>query len=191
MNQKNSYKCWTDGSLKGKVGISSHGGWGSIICDENGNVLQELCSGYTNTTNNRMEIRAVLETLKYFKEPSKLTIVSDSQYVVNTINEGWLEKWFEEKDYSKANLDLWFEILDLLKFHDVTMVWTKGHADNEMNNRVDELCQFAANCLNLPEDEYINNSEESGKPLVSESKTWGSDGFNSKSESGKITYSLR
>jgi len=186
----NNYHCWTDGSLKGKVGISSHGGWGSIICDENDNVITELCSGFTNTTNNRMEIRAVLETLRYFKEPSNLTIVSDSQYVVNTINEGWVKKWYEEKDYTKANLDLWFEILDYLDFHNVTMVWTKGHADNQMNNRVDELCQFAANCLNLPKDEYTNYSEESGKSLVSESQTRGSNGSNIGQKNGTILYSL-
>ena len=186
----NKYYCWTDGSLKGGTGKSSKGGWATIICDASGKVIQELYSGYRKTTNNRMEIRGVLETLKYFKEPTELIITSDSQYVVNTINEGWVRKWFVNKDYSKANLDLWFELLDYLDFHKVTMQWTKGHANNAMNNRVDELCQFAANCLNLPEDEYTNNSKEGGESLVSESETWRSDGTYSRSENGKITYSL-
>ena len=184
------YKCWTDGSLKGHVGISSKGGWGSIICDESENIIQELCGGFTNTTNNRMELRAVLETLRYFKEPAELEITSDSQYVVNSINEGWVQKWFEDKDYSKKNLDLWFELLDYLQFHKVTMLWTKGHANNDMNNKVDELCQFAANCLNLPKDEYTDNSKEIGESLVPESETRRSDGFNVRQENGKITYSL-
>lgn len=186
----NKYYCWTDGSLKGKVGKSSHGGWASIICDENGKIIKELYSGHRNTTNNREEIRGVLETLKYFKEPTELIITSDSQYVVNTINDGWVRKWFDNKDYTKSNLDLWFELLDYLDFHKVTMVWTKGHATNELNNRVDELCQFAANCLNLPEDEYTNNSKESGEPLVPKSETQRSDGINTGSEDRKITYSL-
>lgn len=184
------YYCWTDGSLKGKVGKSSHGGWASIICDESGKVVQELFSGHKNTTNNREEIRGVLETLKYFKEPTELIIVSDSQYVVNSINCGWVQRWFDCKDYTKSNLDLWFELLDYLHFHKVTMLWTKGHADNEMNNRVDELCQFAANCLNLPDDEYINNSEEGGESLVSESDSQRSNESDFKSKDRKITYSL-
>jgi ribonuclease HI len=108
-----------------------------------------------------MEAMAVLETLKWFKEPIEITIISDSQYVVNTINEDWVGKWYREKDYSKKNLDIWFEILDYLNYHKVTMEWTKGHADNTINNEVDELCVFAARCLNLPEDEFSNKSKKS------------------------------
>lgn len=150
------YICYTDGSFKSSI---SCGGWASIIYDEFGNTIKKLYQGYKNTTNNRMELMAVLETLKWFKEPSDITIVSDSMYVINTINEGWAKKWFEEKDYSKSNLDLWFQVLDYLDFHKVTMLWTKGHASNIINNQVDELAQFAATCLNLPEDEYIDNSK--------------------------------
>ena len=147
------YKAYTDGSFQSSINA---GGYASIICDESGNVVKELYQGFKNTTNNRMEVWAVLATLQYFKDPTDITIVSDSMYVVNTIKEGWIKKWFDNKDYSKKNLDLWFKILDYLDFHKVTVQWTKGHADNEMNNQVDELCVFAARCLNLPEDELSN-----------------------------------
>lgn len=153
------YKAYTDGSFQSSLyNGKGAGGYASIICDEHGNVIKELYQGFKNTTNNRCEIWGVLATLQYFKEPVDITIVSDSMYVVNTIKENWIKKWFSEKDYSKKNLDLWFKLLDYLDFHKVTMEWTKGHADNEMNNRVDELCVFAAKCLNLPEDELSNQS---------------------------------
>lgn len=147
------YKAYTDGSFQSSINA---GGYASIIYDESGNIVKELYQGFKNTTNNRMEVWAVLATLQYFKEPTNITIVSDSMYVVNTIKEGWIKKWFEDKDYSKKNLDLWFKILDYLDFHKVTVEWTKGHADNKENNQVDELCVFAARCLNLPEDELSN-----------------------------------
>ena len=182
------YRAYTDGSYQSS---RNAGGYASIIYDEFGNIVTRLYQGFKNTTNNRMEAKAVLETLKYFKEPVDITIVSDSMYVVNTINQGWVNKWFNDRDYSKSNLDIWFEILDYLSFHKVTMEWTKGHADNDMNNEVDELCVFAAQCLNLPEDEHINKSKEGGESLVSQSGTWRSNGSNVGSENRQITYSLR
>lgn len=181
------YKAYTDGSYQSSIQC---GGYASIIYDENNNLVTRLYQGFKNTTNNRMEARAVLETLKYFKEPTDITIVSDSMYVVNTINQGWVNKWFNDKDYSKSNLDIWFEILDYLDFHKVTMEWTKGHSDNQMNNEVDELCVFAAQCLNLPEDEHINKSKESRESLVPESETRRPTGFNVRSKDGEITYTL-
>lgn len=153
------YKCYTDGSYQDSI---KAGGYAAIICDEKGNIIKELYQGFKNTSNNRMEAKAVLEILKYIKEPSDITIVSDSMYVVNTINQGWVRKWFNEQDYTKSNLDIWFELLDYLDYHKVTMEWTKGHANNEMNERADELCVFAARCLNLPEDEFSNKSKKGG-----------------------------
>ena len=105
----------------------------------------------TNTTNNRMELRAVLETLKYFEEPVELTIISDSQYVIGGIN-GSAKKWIENSDLTKKNLDLWFQIVELLEKHKVTMIWTKGHIGNKWNEEADRLCVFAAQCYNLPKD---------------------------------------
>lgn len=83
------YKAYTDGSYQSSI---SAGGYASIIYDENNNLITRLYQGFKNTTNNRMEARAILETLKYFKEPVDITIVSDSMYVVNTINQGWVNK---------------------------------------------------------------------------------------------------
>ena len=171
----NSYICYTDGSYQDSL---KAGGYASIICDENGNVVKELYQGYRNTTNNRMEIMGVLAIFRYFKEPTKLTIISDSMYVVNTINERWIDKWFENKDWEKSNLDLWFEVMDWMDFHDVQMVWTKGHANNELNNRADELCVHAARCLNLPEDEHITYDQKSWESLVSKSRARGPNGNN-------------
>ena len=181
------YNCYTDGSYQDSI---KAGGYASIIYDENGNLIKELYQGFKNTTNNRMEARAVLETLKFFKEPSDITIVSDSMYVVNTINQGWVRKWFENQDYSKSNLDIWFEILDYLDFHKVTVEWTKGHSNNVINQAADELCVFAARCLNLPEDEHIDYSKKVGQSLVPKSETRGSDRTNVGSKNGEITYSF-
>ena len=181
------YKAYTDGSYQESI---KAGGYASIIFDENGNQIKEIYQGWKNTTNNRMEALAVLETLKFFREPVEITIVSDSMYVVNTIKEGWVKKWYDEKDYSKKNLDIWFQILDYLDFHKVTMEWTKGHANDIINNQVDELCVFAARCLNLPEDEFSNKSKKGRESLVSLPETRRSDGFDIGSKDGQITYSL-
>lgn len=143
-----TYVAYCDGSYQPKI---KTGGWSSIIL-ENDKIVKKLYYGMKNTTNNRMELLAVINTLKIFKEKVKITIYSDSQYVVNSIMKGWVKSWFENKDYDKKNIDLWFELVDLLNFHDVTLVWVKGHDENIMNNYADMLAQHAAKCLNLPED---------------------------------------
>ena len=105
-----------------------------------------------------MELSAVLHALKWFKEPSNIIIYSDSQYIVNSINNGSARKWFQEQDYTKKNLDIWIEILDLIDWHfNVEFKWVKGHADNKGNILVDMLCTHAANCLNLKEDICISD----------------------------------
>lgn len=147
-----SYVAYCDGSFQPKINT---GGWASIILKD-GKVIKKLYSGLINTTNNRMELKAVIETLKYFKDPVNITIYSDSQYVVNSVVMGWVFTWFEQQDYDKKNMDLWFELIDLLKFHNVSFVWVKGHEDNTMNNYADMLAQHAAKCLNLQED-YVNS----------------------------------
>lgn len=150
------YICYTDGSYQASLNA---GGWSSIILDENSKLIARLYQGMTHTTNNRMEIRAVIETLKYFKDPTELTIVSDSQYVVNSINSGLAIKWVANNDLSKKNLDLWFELIDLLAKHNVTMVWTKGHNGNKWNEEADKWCVFAAQCYNLPRDIWTIDSQ--------------------------------
>ena len=144
----NEYIAYCDGSFQSSI---ESGGWASIILKD-GKIIKKLYQGYKHTTNNRMEIRGVLETLKFFKEPVKIKIYSDSQYVINSIVNKHVYKWFEDKDFSKKNLDLWFELIDLLEIHEVTFEWVKGHETNEMNNLADKLAVHAAQCLNLPED---------------------------------------
>lgn len=113
-----------------------------------------------------MELLAVIETLKYFPNPTELTIVSDSQYVVNSINGGYYKKWIKEQDLSKKNLDLWFQLVDLLNYHTVTFQWVKGHNNHSMNEYADRLACHAATCMNLPQDpinikyDYSDKSKE-------------------------------
>ena len=99
--KEKKYVAYTDGSFKPS---SNRGGWASIIFDNENNEIIKLHNGMIGTSNNRMEIMAVLETLKWFKQPSDLIIISDSMYVVNTINQGWIKKWFIEKDFSKETI---------------------------------------------------------------------------------------
>lgn len=142
------YEIYTDGAYMSSIEC---GGCAAIILHE-GNIVKKLYQGYKNTTNNRMEINAVLMALEYFDTPEEITIYSDSSYVVNSINQKHVHKWFEEKDYSKKNLDLWFKMLDLISFHNVYFVWVKGHADNWGNNLADLYSVHACTCLNLPTD---------------------------------------
>ena len=99
-----------------------------------------------------MELRAILETLKYFNKPTELEIISDSQYVINNINSGNAERWINDNDLSKKNLDLWFEIVNLIHKHTVTFTWVKGHNGNKWNEQADKWCTFAAQCYNIPKD---------------------------------------
>lgn len=118
-----------------------------------------------------MELCAVIKTLQYFKIPTKITIYCDSQYVVNTINSELCFKWFRENDYEKKNLDLWFELVDLLSFHIVTMIWVKGHENNKYNEMADMYAGHAARCLNIQSDDVKNKGKEDRKPLVPKSAT--------------------
>lgn len=161
------YTIYTDGAYSSS---RNTGGYSAIIVHE-GNVVKKLYQGYKNTTNNRMELLGVLAALKYFDTPETLEIYSDSQYVVNSINQKWLFKWIEEQDLTKKNLDLWFEIADLLKFHNVVMHWVKGHADDYYNNLADIYAVHAGQCLNLPIDKCTESQ-------LKESETTDTQTFN-------------
>ena len=130
---------YTDGACSGNPGP---GGWGSILMF--GDVKKEI-SGYAKeTTNNIMEITAVVEALKCLKEPCEVEVYSDSAYVVNAFNQGWIENWKKnswrnaQKDPVK-NKELWEELDNLTSIHKVTFIKVKGHSDNEFNNRCDKL----------------------------------------------------
>ena len=134
---------YTDGACSGNPGP---GGWGAILM-YNGN-KKELSGGCKDTTNNIMEITAVIEALKALKFPCEVDLYSDSAYVVNSFNQGWIYNWLK-KSWKTAsgepvkNKELWEELYRLTKTHKVTFHKVKGHADNEFNNRCDELARNA------------------------------------------------
>lgn len=133
---------YTDGACSGNPGP---GGWGSILMM--GENKKEISGGSANTTNNIMELTAVIEALKLLKRPCKVNVYSDSAYVVNAFTQNWIYGWMK-KNWRTAsndpvkNKELWQELYSLTKIHDVTFNKVKGHADNELNNRCDELARI-------------------------------------------------
>ncbi len=134
---------YTDGACSGNPG---KGGWGTLLMY--GSSTREL-SGYDPaTTNNRMELMAAIRGLEALKEPCRVELYSDSAYLVNALNEGWLARWVKNgwKTAAKKpveNIDLWQDILKLIRLHRVTFHKVKGHSDNQFNNRCDELARMA------------------------------------------------
>lgn len=129
---------YTDGACSGNPGP---GGWGAILRYQD--TERELSGGEKQTTNNRMELLGAISALAALKEPCKVELFTDSQYIVKAINEGWLKGW-KEKNWTRKggelkNIDLWQELDRLLVLHTVSFHWVKGHADNKFNNRCDEL----------------------------------------------------
>ena len=144
---------YTDGSAIGNPGP---GGYGVIL--RYGERIHELSGGFRHTTNNRMEILAAIEGLRALKEPCKVTLHTDSQYLVNAITKGWVKRWqskgwMRTKDEKALNVDLWLELLPLLDKHDVDFVWVRGHAGTPDNERCDVLAKMAASQPDLPRDE--------------------------------------
>ena len=134
---------YTDGACSGNPGP---GGWGTILMYED--VKKEISGGNLDTTNNVMEMTAVIEGLKMLKYPCEVEIYSDSAYVVNAFNQHWIDGWKKKgwKNSSKEdvkNRELWEEMDRLIQNHNVTFIKVKGHSDNEYNNRCDELARNA------------------------------------------------
>lgn len=146
---------YTDGASRGNPG---RGGYGVILSA--GHHRKELSQGFRLTTNNRMELMAVIAGLEALKKNNqKVIIYSDSQYVVRAVEEGWLNKWMAT-DFKggKKNRDLWTRYHRLAKDHDIKFKWVKGHANNPHNNRCDELATAAADGRELLEDVgYVAN----------------------------------
>ena len=134
---------YTDGACSGNPGP---GGWGAVLIY--GEKKKEISGGEAYTTNNRMELTAVIEGLKQLKYPCEVEVYSDSAYTVNAFREGWVIGW-EKGGWKKAdkkpvlNADLWQHLLALVRTHQVTFHKVKGHADNPLNNRCDELARAA------------------------------------------------
>jgi len=146
---------YTDGSSRGNPGP---GGYGTILMF--GRHRKELSQGYKHTTNNRMELMAVIAGLEALKTADiPVTIYSDSQYVVRAIEEGWLKTWIRTNfKGGKKNPDLWQRYYDLSQKFRIKMIWVKGHADNPYNNRCDELATAAADGKELIPDEGYEES---------------------------------
>ena len=130
---------FTDGACSGNPGP---GGWGAVL-RYNGRE-KELSGGERDTTNNRMELTAVIKALEQLKEPCKVMLTTDSKYVLDGVSKGWAVSW-QKNGWRKAdkkpalNPDLWERLLELLKIHNVTINWVKGHAGHPENERCDEL----------------------------------------------------
>lgn len=130
---------YTDGACSGNPGP---GGWGAIL--KSGGAVKELSGGEASTTNNRMELTAVIAGLSALKYPCRVTVTSDSKYVVDAIQNGWARKWkaqgwMRNKKEKALNPDLWEKLLELLEVHEVTFHWVKGHAGHPENERCDEM----------------------------------------------------
>ncbi|MBQ8360237.1 MAG: ribonuclease HI [Oscillospiraceae bacterium] len=130
---------YTDGACSGNPGP---GGWGAIL--EYNGVEKELSGGESSTTNNRMELTAVIEGLQALKESCIVELYSDSKYVIDGLSKGWAVSW-QKNGWKKAdkkpalNPDLWEQLLALVEKHELRYHWVKGHADNPKNNRCDEM----------------------------------------------------
>lgn len=134
---------YTDGACSGNPGP---GGWGAVLIY--GEHRKELSGGEKNTTNNRMEILAVIKALDQLKEPCTVKIYSDSAYVVNCFQQNWIQNWQKNgwknsKKQPVENQDLWKQLLALMEKHQVEYIKVKGHSDNELNNRCDFLAREA------------------------------------------------
>ena len=129
---------YTDGACSGNPGP---GGWAAVL--QYGDKTRELSGGEAQTTNNRMELLAAISALELLKEPCEVALYTDSQYLCNAINKGWLKGWkakgWKRKEGELKNPDLWQRLDALLATHAVTFFWVKGHADNAFNNRCDAL----------------------------------------------------
>ena len=130
---------YTDGACSGNPGP---GGWGAILCYRG--TEKEISGGEAHTTNNRMELTAVIEALRLLKEPCHVELWSDSKYVIDALQKGWAESWkrrgWIKSDKKPAlNSELWDELLTLTHTHELSYHWIKGHAENAHNNRCDAL----------------------------------------------------
>ncbi|MBT8318750.1 MAG: ribonuclease HI [Gramella sp.] len=141
---------YTDGAARGNPGPGGYG----IVMEWVGKPYQkEFSYGYKKTTNNRMELLAVIVALKQLKNPgTPVKVFTDSKYVSDAVNKGWLFGWEKKNFINRKNKDLWIELLKELRKHQVQFQWIKGHNDHPQNERCDALAVMASKRPNLPED---------------------------------------
>ena len=153
IQRKRTVQLYTDGACSGNPGA---GGYGVVLL--HGNNRKELSAGYKKTTNNRMEALTVIKGLEALKKPCRVDLYSDSKYVVDAIEKGWVHRWkkngwMRTKTDKASNVDLWERMLALLEKHEVSFIWVKGHANNPGNERCDELARMAIQAGDLMDDE--------------------------------------
>ena len=157
MEEKTKVSLYTDGACSGNPGV---GGYGAILVHIDANGVKhekEFSQGYKMTTNNQMELLAVIVGLEALKKPCNVTIYSDSKYVVDAFNNKWIDGWIAKgwKTAGKTpvkNVDLWKRLLEAKKQHNVEFIWVKGHAGHEYNERCDSLAVAAGKKDNLMND---------------------------------------
>lgn len=140
---------YTDGASRGNPG---NGGYGAVLIY--GNNIKEISEGYIHTTNNRMELMAVIAALKALKKDNlNIEIFTDSKYVMDAFEKKWIDSWQKKGFKNVKNPDLWKTLIALYKKHDISFKWVKGHSGNKYNERCDYLATIAADGNNLKEDE--------------------------------------
>lgn len=155
MNDK-TITIYTDGAARGNPGP---GGYGIVlICNP---YRKEISEGYRKTTNNRMELLAVIVALESLKQiPSNVILYSDSKYVTDAINKNWIDDWTKRNFNKIKNPDLWKRFIEIWRKHKVNFVWIKGHSDNKENNLCDQLAVKASFSNNPKIDEYYELNSE-------------------------------
>jgi ribonuclease HI len=151
---------FTDGACIGNPGPGGYG----VILDQGGK-RRELSGGFRRTTNNRMELMAAIVGLSELKQPGKVRLISDSTYLVNSMNLGWARQWRAKGYKKKKNPDLWERILNLVDRHSVEFIWVEGHAGHPENERCDRLSVQAAQRRGLPADEVYEREETPSQNL--------------------------
>ena len=159
MNQDNlpEVTIYTDGACTGNPGP---GAYGVVLLYKN--IRKEISRGFRKTTNNRMELMALIAGLSSLQEKCRVTLYTDSKYVADSINQGWAERWQAQgwrrtKRERALNPDLWEELLALLEEHQISVIWVKGHAGNPENERADALAVQTIKSKNLAIDDVYEN----------------------------------
>lgn len=141
---------YTDGS---SIGNPGPGGYGIVMLSKNQNYIKEFSEGYKLTTNNRMELLAVIVALEMIKvKNAEVEIYTDSKYVSDAVEKEWVFNWEKKNFKDKKNQDLWIRFLKIYNLHNIKFIWVKGHSNNKYNDRCDKLANNAAKSNNLIED---------------------------------------
>lgn len=149
---------YTDGAAKGNPG---NGGYGVVMELVGTNYKKEFYEGFRHTTNNRMELLAVIVGLEKIKNPNmKVLVISDSKYVVDAVEKKWVFGWEKKNFAGKKNPDLWMRFLKIYRKHQVDFKWIKGHNNHPQNERCDQLAVMASGLSNLSVDAFYENEEQ-------------------------------